>query len=240
MTTPTKPPPRPPLHASEIDKLNAEAEAARAQAALAQAQSREAIVKAVKAELELNKAHEDEQTRINSDAHHRLYQFNGQVADASVNACMGSLRVWDRIDPTCDIEIILNSPGGGVIAGMALFDLIVRLSLRGGGTHHITVGSQGWAASMGGILLQSGDRRWIGRQSYLMIHELSAGTSGKIGEMKDDVKWYEAVCDRVVNIFVDRSLGKITRKKFVDSWTRTDWWLSSDESLKFGFVDEIR
>lgn len=237
--TNTTPKPKP-LEPAEIDKLAAEAQAARAAAQHSQAQAREATARAIKAELELNKTQEDEQTRINSDHHHHVYQFNGQVSDGTVNTCMASLRMWDRIDPTCPIEIIFNSPGGGVIAGMALFDLIVRLSQRGGGQHHITVGSQGWAASMGGILLQSGDNRWIGRQSYLMIHELSAGTSGKIGEMKDDVKWYEAVCERVVNIFVDRADGKITRKKFVDAWTRTDWWLSSDEALKFGFVDEIR
>ena len=226
--------------AAEIEKLPAEAEAARAEAALAFAETREAAAKAEKAELELNAVREKEQARQRSDYHCRLYQFDGQVDSGSVAKCMATLREWDRLDPTCPIEIIFNSPGGAVIHGMALFDLITRLSQRGGGRHHVTTGAQGYAASMGGILLQAGDVRWIGRQSYLMIHEISAGTGGKIGEMKDDVKFYDAICDRVVTIFVERAGGKITRKKFIDSWTRSDWWLLSDEALKLGFVDEVR
>jgi ATP-dependent protease ClpP protease subunit len=87
--------------------------------------------------------------------------------------------------------------------------------------------------------LQTGDTRWIGAQSYLMIHEISAGTGGKIGDMKDDVDFYDRICDRVVDIFVSRS-GKITKAAFKKKWQRTDWRLLADESLKLGFVDEIR
>jgi ATP-dependent Clp endopeptidase proteolytic subunit ClpP len=239
MTTPmTKPDPA--KTAAEIVKLEAETRAANTLAALQAAQAREAEAKAVIAELAVTKAHEDEIARLNSDAHHRLYQFTGGVEASTVDRCMAQLRQWDRLDPACPIEIIFNSPGGAVIAGMALFDLIVRLSLRGGGRHHVTVGAQGYAASMAGILLQAGDHRWIGQQSYLMIHEISAGTGGKIGEMKDDVKFYDAICARVVDIFVERAGGKITKRKFIDSWTRSDWWLLSDEALSYGFVDEIR
>jgi ATP-dependent protease ClpP protease subunit len=226
--------------AAEIVKLEAEAQSALAQARLHVANAREAEAKAEKAEITLIGEREMERIRANSDYHQRLYQFDGGVSEASVNKCMMQLRNWDRLDPECDMEVIFNSPGGGVISGMALFDLIVRLSKRGGGRHHITVGAQGYAASMGGILLQAGDTRWIGRQSYLMIHEISAGTGGKIGEMKDDVKFYDAICARVVDIFVERSEGKISKRKFIDSWQRQDWWLLSDEALKLGFVDEVR
>jgi ATP-dependent protease ClpP protease subunit len=93
---------------------------------------------------------------------------------------------------------------------------------------------------MAGILLQSGDHRWIGRQSYLMIHEISAGAGGKIGELKDSVEFFDAICKRVVSIFVDRSEGKCTKARFVKGWTRTDWWLMSEDAHKLGFVDEIR
>lgn len=239
---------------AEVAKLNAEAEAALsvarmndaqaqfhlAAASKAAAEADTASVTAAKARYDLALATEKEYDRIQSDAHHHVYQFSSQVDSASADRCMAQLRTWDRQDPTCAIEIIFNSPGGAVISGMALFDLIVRLSKRGGGNHLVTVGAQGYAASMGGILLQSGDVRWIGAQSYLMIHEISAGTQGKIEQIKDDVKFYEAICARVVDIFVSRSKGKITKTKFIQGWKRTDWWLLSDESLKLGFVDEIR
>ena len=243
----TTTPVSPEREAAEIAKLHAEARAAEANAAKAAAEqaklaaeAREAEAQARAAEIELTKAEEKERARLCSDYHRRVYQFDGPVDAASVNRCMAQLREWDRLEPECKIEVIFNSPGGHVIHGMALFDLITRLSLRGGGRHHVTTGAQGYAASMGGILLQAGDTRWIGRQSYLMIHEISAGTGGKIGEMKDDVKFYDAICARVVEIFVDRAGGKISKRKFIDSWTRADWWLLSDEALKLGFVDEVR
>ncbi len=232
---------------AEIDKLCAEAEAARSTAALNAVTARKIGAEADLAEasakvagLELAKFLEGEQVRVNSDSHHRIHQFDGGVTDATVAKCMAQLRTWDRIDPDCDIEIIFNSPGGSITPGMALFDLIFRLSKRGGGTHKVTVGAQGYAASMGGILLQAADVRWIGAQSFLMIHEMSSQTGGKIGEMKDDVKFYDAICARVVDIFVDRAGGKITKDKFIESWTRIDWWMLSDEALALGFVDEIR
>lgn len=226
--------------AAEVAKLAAETEAAYTLARLNVANAREAEAKAEKIELELAVAREKEQTRIHSDYHKRVYQFDGAVDASSVGKCMSQLREWDRLDPDCPIEIIFNSPGGAVIHGMALFDLIVRLSTRGGGRHKVTTGAQGYAASMGGILLQAGDVRWIGTQSFLMIHEISAGTGGKIGEMKDDVKFYDAICAQVVDIFVTRSGGKITKRKFIESWQRQDWWLLSDAALRLGFVDEVR
>jgi ATP-dependent protease ClpP protease subunit len=225
---------------AETAKLLADIETARAITRKAEAEADAAEHAATIASHAATKAGEDELARTRSDEHCRVYQFNGTVDQGSVDKCMAKLRLWDRIDPDCPIEVIFNSPGGGVIAGMALFDLLTRLSLRGGGSHHVTIGAQGYAASMAGILLQAGDTRWIGSQSYLMIHEISAGTGGKIGEMKDDVDFYDRICARVVGIFVARSDGKITKARFEKSWKRTDWWLLSDESLKLGFVDEVR
>lgn len=225
---------------AERIKLEAEAECARAQAALHAANAREAEAKARKAELELIKAEETERARLKSDEHMRVYQFNGAVSDSTASACMAQLRLWDRLDPECPIEIIFNSPGGSVIPGMALFDLIVRLSKRGGGSHHITIGAQGYAASMAGILLQAADHRWCGKQSWILVHEVSAGTGGKIGDMLDAVKLYESMCNRVVDIFVSRSGGKCSKARFVKGWKRTDWWIESETAFKLGFVDEIR
>lgn len=224
---------------AETEKLRVETEVARAEARSTLAAARQAENEAHVSDLLTKKIIEDEAARRVTDDYLHVYQFNTAISEASVNKCMAKLREWDRLDPTCDIEVIFNSPGGAVIDGMALFDLLVRLSERGRGTHHVTVGAQGLAASMAGILLQAGDDRWIGRQSYLMIHEISAGAAGKIGEIKDSVKFYDAICERVVDIFVDRSEGKIDREEFVGHWGRTDWWLTSDEAEAFGFVDRV-
>lgn len=231
---------RPPLTPEEIDKVIAEAERFKAEARKLTAEAEAAEHEAGIAAFKYAKAAEDEAIRVHSDDHARLYQFSGGVESSSVSSCMSRLRQWDRLYPDCDIEVIFNSPGGSVIPGMALFDLLVRLSERGGGTHKVTVGAQGYAASMAGILLQAGDVRWMGAQSYLMIHELSAMTGGKIGEMKDDVGFYDRICARVVDIFVARADGKTTKATFRKLWQRKDWWLFADEAIKRGFVDEVR
>jgi ATP-dependent protease ClpP protease subunit len=240
MTDPTPPPAPQPPSAQELAKLEAEAVKLLAEARKVTAEAVTAEAEAEVAAIELAAAREKEAARCVSDDHCRVYRFNESVGQASADKCIATLARWHRLDPTCDIEIVFNSPGGSVIAGMALFDAIHRLSLRAKGGHKVTVGVAGYAALMAGILVQAADVRWIGRESYFMIHEVSAGTGGKIGEMKDDVKFYDAICDRVVKIFVARAGGKITKPTFERRWRRQDWWLLSDEALKLGFVDDLR
>lgn len=239
---------------AEIRKLEAEALLARTEAereriflAQAEAEAREAEAKALNAEIErkvnsiaLKAVEEEDERRRKGDDYFHVYRFNQQVTDQSVRACQMRLDEWDRLDPECDIEVIFSSPGGSVIAGMALFDVIHRLSRRGGGTHNVTVGIAGMAASMAAILVQAGDTRWIGSQSYMMIHELSAITGGKLPEIEDDAEFYRTICDRMAKLFVDRSDGKMSMRKFKSRWNRRDWWLTAEEALEAGFVDEIR
>jgi ATP-dependent protease ClpP protease subunit len=231
-----------PAHVFEAEtaKYNAEAQQALANARLLTAQALEKEAEAECAAYEAKRARHVDRAWDLSDEHHHVYRFSEAVSEKSVAACMATLARWHRDDPEGKFEIIFNSPGGSVIAGMALFDEIKRLSLRGGGSHEITTGVAGYAASMAGILLQAGDIRWMGAESYLLIHEISAGTGGKIGDLTDAVEFYKAICARVVGIFVERADGKCSKAKFEKSWTRTDWWLLSDEALRLGFVDAVR
>lgn len=214
--------------------------------ALKEIEKREALAKAELAEHEaalkrLERQDEERVARYNGarDDQFNVYWFDTPVNAQSAGACIGTLRTWHRLNPTAPFTVVFKSPGGNVIDGMALFDEIVTLSQRGGGSHHITTVARGYAASMGGILLQAGDKRLIGKESYLLVHEVAAGTMGKIGDIKDDLKLYERMCDRVVSIFVERSEGKISKSAFVKNWTRTDWWLDSADTIKYGFADEI-
>jgi ATP-dependent protease ClpP protease subunit len=228
------------LHPAEVRKLKAEAKKIKAEARKANAEADKATADAKVATLKALEAEQAAAEEDASDDNHYVYRFTGDVGKGTTAACIARLNLWDRLDPKCPIEIIFNSPGGGVIDGMALFDQIVAFSKRGGGKHKITIGCRGYAASMAGILLQAGDVRWIGANSYLMIHEISAGTGGKIGDIEDDVKFYKAICAQALNIFVDRSGGKITKAEFKRRWERQDWWLLADEAKKLGFVDEVR
>lgn len=229
-----------------IAKLAAETEELKRQATLRDAEIRGVLAEAVKEEhqaeiaaIQLRERQRlDELTSV-SDHYWFHHFFDGSVSEKTVYSCLNTLNAWHRLHPESAWDITINSPGGSVIDGMHLFDALTAFSRRGGGTHHITMTVRGYAASMGAILLQAVDRRVVGPESYLLVHEISAGASGKIGELKDDIKWYDRICDRVANIFVQRSGGKISAAAFKRNWARKDWWLDSDEALKLGFVDAI-
>lgn len=233
------------------------------------AERREAEARAQASEIALKDLREQTRRRdLLDDFTYRRYHFDDPVNSGSVESCIRQLKVWDRDDSQCDIELAFSSPGGSVIDGMELFDYVAALSLRHGGKHKVTTSCYGMAASMAGILLQVGDERVCGPQAYILIHEVSFGAGGKIGEVKDEVKFVEKVQERVLDIFAARSTeaGKagtatrsLTRLEFakggpddvftdasgtertyeIRGWDRTDWWLGSDEALRWGVVDRV-
>lgn len=109
------------------------------------------------------------------------------------------------------------------------------LKLRADG-HHVTV-IVGQAASMGGILLQAGDKRIIGVSSRVLIHEVSLSTTGNVQKMDDDVEAPKANWDKLAHILAFRShltVAEVKRKAY-----RFDWWLTAKEAVADGFADEI-
>lgn len=174
-----------------------------------------------------------------SDLANYRYNFTSVVDSRSVQIAVLELSVWDRIaDPDQPFEIVFHSPGGSVFDGMRLFDVIHGLSKRGGGTHHITTVAQGYAASMASILLQAGDTRVMGRQSYQLIHEISSVAMGSATALEDELATLRMIQAQVVDIYCERST--LTADFIRDKWTRRDWWISANESLELGLVDEIR
>lgn len=236
-----------PAELIEVEKAKKVAEAARLDAEAAkfdaeriklEIESDEARLKIETAEIALDRERHKRRKELAEDEHHLFYAFTGSVDTTSVNKCIEQLTKWRRTitDPeNSPIEIQFNSPGGAIVSGMALFDCIQGMRAAG---FHVTTSSIGYAASMAGILLQAGDTRVMGAESWLMIHEASFGTAGKIGEVEDTMKWVEAVQNRILDIFASRS--NLTKRQLKNRWKRKDWWLSSDQALEFGFIDEIR
>src|SRR5665213_759548 len=182
-----------------------------------------------------------EKRLLADNLYYHTYSFNQSVTAGSVNDCISQLTEWTRIagkEPVT-ITIIFNSPGGSVIDGMHLWDFLQWVKSQG---HTIETVAFGMAASMAGILLQAGDNRVLGKESYLLIHEVSFGTSGKIGEIEDTVLFINKIQNRVLDIFADRSarvlveregetkkypaLFRQQRSKFKANWKRKDWWIA--------------
>jgi ATP-dependent Clp endopeptidase proteolytic subunit ClpP len=226
-------------HRAEADKFEAEAERAKIEALHFKVQARDALI-------DLRQKQRIEKELLALDAYNHTYRFSSEISESSTKTCIDKLTFWHRTDPECGIEIIFNSPGGGVFSGMDLFDYIQELRRDG---HRVITATRGYAASMGGILLQAGDVRVMGREAYILIHEVSTWAAGKVGEIEDEYNFLKKISERVVNIFADRAkqAGEngtashpITAAQIRKNWNRTDWWLDSTEALKLGIVDQLR
>jgi len=245
---------------AEIKRAEAEADDFKASAVkfLAEAKEKEANASKYLLEMELTKyeviqerlrAEDNEREakeKLAANKYHHVYYFSEEVNQESSQKCMTELAYWMRTAPKCDVEIVFSSPGGEVMAGMALFDYIQQLRRSG---HKVTTGSIGYAASMAGILLQAGENRWIGKEAYILIHEISTLAIGKTGDIEDELKFVKKIQERVLNIFEERcqQAGKnktaskpLLKAQLKEKWSRKDWWIESSEALMWGLVDEIR
>lgn len=209
---------------------------------------RKTLAEALKAEaeaaaysLDVERKQELRQMELTSDRYFHTYQFTDMVNMNTVEQAIATMTMWSRQDAAsrgaaepCDMAVTFNSPGGDIIAGIALFDFLLELRRTG---HHLTTTAQGIAASMAGILLQAGTLRQMGKESWVLIHQASFGTQGSFGQVEDRVEWVKKVQERIINIFADRSL--LSKKTIEKNWQRKDWWLDSDECLKLGIVDKV-
>ena len=219
----------------ERRKTDAEVEKSSAETAKSKAEERKTIAEASIIEIALAKTQRQENEELALNKYNQVYMLTGEISEGSVRHCISQLTEWHRLHPDSPIEIVFNSPGGDITNGLALFDYIRYLSASG---HVITTVALGMAASMAGILLQAGDKRVMGREAWVLIHEASFGTGGKIGEVEDRVEWIKKVQDRILAIFAARSDLSVAQLR--NRWKRKDWWLSSADCEKFKLVDEVR
>jgi ATP-dependent Clp endopeptidase proteolytic subunit ClpP len=223
------------VHRANEKKLLAEAAQKTAEAAKDQAVADSLHITNTASELDLSVKQHGFARIIASDAYHQVYRFTGGVDSGTAEKAISELSLWDRIDPAAPWHIVFNSPGGDVVPGLALFDFLVEQAHR----HHVTTIALGYAASMGGILLQAGTTRLIGRESWVLIHEVSAGMMGSYGDLEDRMKWLTKVQDRILDIFTERSNGKKTKDEFENAWKRKDFWLDSEAAVEWGVVDGV-
>lgn len=202
--------------------------------ALIEAQTAEALTNAAKLEEELTRSRFLQNENDATDDRNCVYRYVAEVSDHSVTHCQAKLAQWSRRDPGCDLAVVFNSPGGSVIDGLGLYDFLVELGRSG---HHLTTHTLGMAASMGGILLQAGDVRRMSTNSQMLIHEVSGVIYGTTAEREEQERFVKRLQDRCLTILASRS--NLTKEQIRRRWKKKDWWLSADEALEHGFIDEI-
>lgn len=164
----------------------------------------------------------------------RHLYINDVIAGEMVDKWIDALNHWEKRDPGEPIEITINSPGGSVLDGLALYDTILRLRRKG---HHVTTRGTGMIASMATILMQAGDTRILDANSWFMVHEVSARTGGTVSEMEDQAAFVKRLNERLYDILAERST--LTKRQILNRTKKKDDWMSAEEALGLGFADAV-
>ena len=162
----------------------------------------------------------------------RIIFLGSDVNSHTANLIIAQMLFLDNEDPKKDIFLYINSPGGSVYDGMAIYDTMqfVKADVQ-------TVGI-GLQASMGAFLLSSGKKgkRFILPHSKVMIHQPSSGTRGKVSDMEIDLKESIRVRQQLNEILARNTGQKVSRvEKDVDR----DYWMGAQEAKDYGIVDAI-
>ncbi len=161
----------------------------------------------------------------------RIIFIGGEIDDCLANAVISELLFLDS-QGNDEISIYINSPGGSITAGMAIYDTMNYVKSP------ISTICVGMAASMASVLLASGDKgkRFILPNSEVMIHQPLGGVSGQATEIK-------IVADRI--LFLRNKLNKLLSEKTgqdikkIEKDTERDHYLTAKEALEYGLVDKI-
>lgn len=161
----------------------------------------------------------------------RIIILCGEIDDINSNTIVAQLLYLDSINNN-DISLYINSPGGSVTAGMAIYDTINFIK------SDVSTICVGMAASMGAFLLSSGTKgkRYCLPNSEVMIHQPLGGAQGQATEIKIAAERILKLKDKL-----NRMLAKNTGKdlKTVENDTERDYFLSAEEALNYGIIDKI-
>lgn len=164
---------------------------------------------------------------------HREIECIGEINDDSVNALIRQIRYLEREEPKSEIKIFINSPGGMVSSGLALYDVMEAV------TCPITTVCMGLAASMAAILFVAGDRREMLAHSRIMIHDPLVGGGGIAGSATQlDARVKDIMNTRMITAGIlaehtGHSVEEILEK------TASDSYFYATEAIAFGMADKI-
>ena len=162
----------------------------------------------------------------------RIIFLGEEVNDVSANLIVAQLLFLEAEDPSKDIQLYINSPGGSVTAGMAIYDTMQYIKCD------VSTICVGMAASMGAFLLSCGakGKRIALPNAEVMIHQPSAGTQGKVTDMEIDVEHFLKIKQRINKILADNT-GKTPEQ--IKSDSERDNWMTAEEAKEYGLIDKV-
>ena len=162
----------------------------------------------------------------------RIIFLGEDVNEHTANSVVAQLLHLAYVDPQADISLYINSPGGSVYDGMAIYDTMNFIK------PDVATYGIGLQASMGAFLLSSGvkGKRFCLPHAKVMIHQPSSGTHGKVTDMEIDMKETLEVKEMLAKIMAKNTGQKLAKVK---SDMERDYWMTPDEAVKYGLIDKI-
>lgn len=180
-------------------------------------------------ERKLNVAQMDVFSRLMMD---RIIFLGTQVDDYTANVIQAQLLYLDSADPGKDVSIYVNSPGGSVYAGLGIYDTMQYIQ------SDVSTICTGMAASMAAVLLVAGQKgkRFALKHSRVMIHQPMGGIQGQASDIEITSREILKLKKELYTIISEHS-GQSYDKVYADS--DRDYWMTSDEALKYGMIDKV-
>lgn len=180
-------------------------------------------------ERKMNVAQMDVFSRLMMD---RIIFLGVEIDNDVANIITAQLLFLSSLDPTADISLYINSPGGRVSSGLAIYDTMQLVKPS------IATVCTGMAASMGAVLLCAGEKgkRSALPHSKVLIHQPLGGASGQASDIIIAAKEIEKARNELISL-ISRHSGKPYEQVFADA--DRDFWMSADEALRYGMIDNV-
>lgn len=162
----------------------------------------------------------------------RIIFLGGPVVDEVANSIIAQLLFLDHEDPKKDIKLYINSPGGSVTAGLAIYDTMQHVKAT------VSTICVGMAASMGAVLLAAGKKghRFALPNSEVLLHQVMGGAEGQAVEIEITARHIVKIKDKINQILVKHTGQKADK---IERDTDRDFWLSATEAKEYGIIDEV-
>jgi ATP-dependent Clp protease, protease subunit len=162
----------------------------------------------------------------------RIIFLGSQVTDEVANAIVAQLLFLQSEDPKADIHLYINSPGGSISAGMAIYDTMQFINCP------VATYCVGQAASMGAVLLAAGaaGKRKALPNSRIMIHQPLAGAEGTAEDILIHAKEFTKVKERLNRILIKHTGHPLEK---IEQDTDRDRFMSAEEAMEYGLIDHV-
>ena len=162
----------------------------------------------------------------------RIVFLGSSINDQVANIIVAQLLFLDADDPDREVYLYINSPGGSVYAGLAIYDTINHLRAP------VSTYCVGMAASMGALLLASGKKgkRNALPNSRIMLHQPSSGYQGTAADIEIAAKEILGTRERLNRILAEKT-GQTLKK--INADVDRDRWMSAEDAVKYGLVDQV-